>query len=298
MNPQKTDKRLAALYESEQDVMRQQAGALNTMHRLAGDVRSYERGGRQHWQLTRQETVNRTRVLALTTAAVLSSRKQEAKEALVVWADTSISLSMIRQEQADLDAVYRQDPWPRYFLVTSSDGHVHRGMSCSTCQDTTEYRWLPELSGCAEGAMIEEFGERACTVCFPAAPANPSFYGPGLRDREALAARAAEKATREAARLLKNLTPDEQFRDAHGDRITTVAACKKALRDEVEFRDYYGGGRHPLHEASVLAAEKAASVLLARGITQAEISKIIANAVKRNRKYAGARLDEDGNANL
>ena len=69
-------------------------------------------------------------------------------------------------------------------------------MGCSTCFPTTEYAWLVELADCDEDAMIVDYGEKACTVCFPGAPANPHFNGPGRRDREALAARQAEKDAR------------------------------------------------------------------------------------------------------
>ena len=97
--------------------------------------------------------------------------------------------------------------------------------------------------------MIAEFGEKACTVCFPAAPANPHFNGPGRRDREALAARQAEKDARQAAKDAKRLAADEVFRSPAtlNDRVETVAACKEVLRYEVELRDYYGKGEHPSH---------------------------------------------------
>jgi hypothetical protein len=202
----------------------------------------------------------------------------------------------VHREIGILDMLHSVHRWNRYFLVTSSDGHVHRGMNCATCFATTEYGWLPELADCDEDAMIAEFGEKACTVCFPDAPANPAFHAPGSRDREAIEARAAEKAQREAAKFAKRLREDEQFRDHQNDRVETVARCKEILRNEVELRDYYGQGEHPWHEASITAAGQAKIVLLAReaaapgtGASQEEIDKIIANAVKGNRKN-GARI--------
>jgi len=60
--------------------------------------------------------------------------------------------------------------WSRFFLVTSSAGHVHRSMACSTCRPTTTYGWLPELSGKDEAAAVAELGPNLCTVCFPSAP--------------------------------------------------------------------------------------------------------------------------------
>ena len=45
-------------------------------------------------------------------------------------------------EEAKLQEAYTG--WSRFFLVTSSTGHVHSSTSCSTCRPTTTYGWLPE----------------------------------------------------------------------------------------------------------------------------------------------------------
>lgn len=68
-----------------------------------------------------------------------------------------------------------------------------------------------------------------------------------------------------------------------------MARCKELLREEVEMRDYYGRGEHPSHPALVTAAGTAKEILLGRGVAQAEIDRIIDNAVKRNRRD-GARI--------
>ena len=60
--------------------------------------------------------------------------------------------------------------WSRFFLVTSSPGHVHSSMYCSTCRPTTTYGWLPELSGKDEPEAVAELGPTLCSVCFPSAP--------------------------------------------------------------------------------------------------------------------------------
>jgi hypothetical protein len=137
---------------------------------------------------------------------------------------------------------------------------------------------------------------RPCAAC-ASRPRRPSYcQKQGDVER---AARNAARALREAARYAKRLLPGEVFRvhdRISGERIETVAACKEVLRREVELRDYYGRGVHPSHAAYAKAAELAKRVLLARqertpsaGATQAEIDKITANAIKRNRKD-GARI--------
>ena len=60
--------------------------------------------------------------------------------------------------------------WSRFFLVTSSKGHIHASMNCSTCNWKTTFGWLPDVSGLDEEAAVEAHGALLCTVCFPSAP--------------------------------------------------------------------------------------------------------------------------------
>lgn len=66
----------------------------------------------------------------------------------------------------------RRGGWPRAFLVSNGNGHVHESMSCSTCFPTTEYSWMTDYSGSSEEEIVEAAGERACTVCYPTAPVS------------------------------------------------------------------------------------------------------------------------------
>jgi hypothetical protein len=68
----------------------------------------------------------------------------------------------------ELNALYTG--WSRFFLVTSSVGHIHSSMCCSTCRPTTTYGWLPSLSGKSEEEAVEAHGPALCSVCFPSAP--------------------------------------------------------------------------------------------------------------------------------
>jgi hypothetical protein len=108
-------------------------------------------------------------------------------------AEAAARLAEVRAEVSTLDDEFRaRGGWLRYFLVTNGNGHVHREMDCRTCYPTTEYAWLPALSDCDEGQMVEQYGEMACTVCFPEAPAHPAFQR-SLEERKA--AEAAKAAT-------------------------------------------------------------------------------------------------------
>ena len=79
-------------------------------------------------------------------------------------------LAKSHADAAPLEEIYRKEQWSRFFLVTNTNGHVHKAMRCSSFRMTTNIVWLPELSGKSANEMVSEFGEKACTICFPEAP--------------------------------------------------------------------------------------------------------------------------------
>ena len=306
--PREVDTRLAELYALEERARSQRDSAMQRLHREAGDMRARDPQGKTCWQLTDREALE----LAQTRSADPESPfRHGAGRALTEWSAIVAELVVIREEQRELDAIYLARLWNRYFLVTNGNGHVHREMTCRTCFPTTQYAWLPELSGCDEAEMITEFGEKACTVCFPDAPANPAFHAPGRRDREVIEARQAEKLVRQAVKDAKRLAADEVFRTTDGrNRIETVAACKelvrKPLHTTAELAHYrrmdpatapgwseesltrVTGNIERMLASQLLDAAQAARVLMAReerheghGATSAEIGRMIDSATKR-----------------
>jgi len=77
-------------------------------------------------------------------------------------------IAELEPQIAALEARYTG--WSRFFLVTSSAGHIHSSMHCHTCRPTTRYGWLPELSGKDADTAVAELGPTLCTVCYPDAP--------------------------------------------------------------------------------------------------------------------------------
>ncbi len=133
----------------------------------------------------------------------------------------------IDEEIAELAACYRDYYWNRAFLVKASNGHVHKSQDCSTCFPTTEFAWLPQLSGADETEIVEAAGETACTVCYPSAPAEvlnrPTTIvtADKIAKEAAKAEREAKRIEREAKRLAKAATksgeplivPDDYWAD-------------------------------------------------------------------------------------
>lgn len=96
---------------------------------------------------------------------------RNAERALSGLAEHRAEVRRLRAEMETLEEVYTAEGgWSRFFVVTSSAGHIHSSMSCSTCRPTTTYGWLPQLSGRTEAEAVEAHGPALCSVCFPSAP--------------------------------------------------------------------------------------------------------------------------------
>jgi len=72
--------------------------------------------------------------------------------------------------------------WNRFFLVVTSNGHVHKNMDCNTCYPTTGFAPLPGLAGATEAEAVALVGPALCTVCFPLAPTDTT----GVKITEAM----------------------------------------------------------------------------------------------------------------
>jgi hypothetical protein len=291
--PREIDEAEAALYEKLARVDAQRDSARDRLYYIAGYRPEYTRTG-HYWKRTLGELmedidglVARGNKLNLSYGVTPSLARKAFDEVLTEQARVLVEIER-------LEAIYRANPWTRYFPCLNADGHIHSSLNCPTCRPTTPMGWTPQLSGKPAEDAVAELGPVLCTVCFPEAPVEWKREPSELRAGQ----RAAEKAEREAKKARKNLLPGEVItvNDRFADRITTVAAAKDALRKEVEFRDYFGHGPHVSYPAWAEAAVAAKAVLLAReereegtGATQAEIDRIITNAVKRNRAE-GARI--------
>ena len=206
--------------------------------------------------------------------------------------DTYIQkLNALRAEARPFEVEFdNRGGWLRYFLVKNANGHVHREMHCSTCFPTTQYAWLPSLSDCDEDAMIEEWGELACTVCFPSAPANPNYNRPSRRDREAREAAAAEKAARQAAKDAKAIYgPDGgPLRVYNGRMLTrrdgTLVPDYEDYKTKVAARNALSGAVKDLAWQEERATREIQQLVPALEAVGIDTAKVIANALKTAQK--------------
>jgi hypothetical protein len=171
--PEQIDTRLAALTKAVARSYQEIDQQLDMARRAFGEtpMRDTSRTRKTRvWRTTNEQTRERLVVRAKDADPDTTwSMYNEAKilETLVTAEQATIEANT---EIAELEAEYGRRQWSRFFIVTSSDGHIHRSRSCSTCRETTEYGWLPQLSGRTEADAVEAHGPLLCTVCYPSAP--------------------------------------------------------------------------------------------------------------------------------
>jgi hypothetical protein len=227
--PSEIDTVLADLYDKAWALGMECSRRVDAVFYEAGAKRVSRSARHRDWNMTLDEAT-----------AVVEARASEGNEksweragaqhVLDALADARKASAANRDEQAPLHAEFtRRGGWTRAFLVvTQGTGHVHSSMHCSTCFDTTQFAWLPELSGSDETAIVAAAGQDACTVCYPSAPvdtAGPrSIYSKGERKTaEERATWQAELAEKRAVREAKAIydVDGSTLRDGHGFEIKT-----------------------------------------------------------------------------
>jgi hypothetical protein len=102
------------------------------------------------------------------------ARRQETT--VQQWHDeAAVKVAAIRAKIAPLDDLYAQHNWSRFFIVTSSSGHIHRTMHCHSCnkgRNFTSFALMPSLSGSSTDAAVARLGSALCSHCFPEAPTD------------------------------------------------------------------------------------------------------------------------------
>lgn len=173
-----TDTALSDLYVEQYRLTARLGAIISDLHRHAGHHHQFVSRNRGVWVKARNDM---TRVGAF--EAVTGAQAKVANPNTMPWETTSATSSLaahaevlqaIDANQAnitELNKVWAENGrWSRFFLVTSSAGHIHSSMDCSTCRATTEFAWLPTVSGLTEVEAVAEHGPTLCSVCFPSAP--------------------------------------------------------------------------------------------------------------------------------
>lgn len=175
--PRDVDRALWMLAQAEAKARQAEATAVRSVYHAAGAREVAARRGRgrgkfTYWTLdgervTLGAALDRAKLVA-TGAGYYEPR--QAAAALERYSAAVTEIEQLHEQAKPLNAEWERRRWSRFFLVTSSDGHIHSSMECSTCHPTTAYAWLPDVSGKTEAEAVAEHGPLLCSVCFPTAP--------------------------------------------------------------------------------------------------------------------------------
>ncbi|MGW0626168.1 hypothetical protein [Streptomyces sp. NPDC002758] len=130
----------------------------------------------------------------------------------------------------------RRGGWNRVFLAKSYGGHAHNGQECSTCHNgeyRTQFAWLVRYSGQDEDTIVADAGERACTTCYPSAPADAKgtkmFTEDEVEAQQAREEREAERARKAQEAADKSITTPEGG-DLYADQDNSSYNKIKSIR--------------------------------------------------------------------
>jgi hypothetical protein len=255
MTPPEVDDLFSAAWDRRYGLVMSTFDIWDDLHYAVNDRRT----GRRSWRLSHAEAKAKVdQSMGSLGSAVRVLAKLHTAQGRIAELDNTILAKL----NTEFD---RRGGWTRAYLVT--DGHVHRSMHCSTCnngESPTRFFWMIDYSGKTEDEIIEAAGERACTICYPDAPVarrdreipKSVMLTPEevkrARLREEEAARREEKKAKAAlgaitrpdgTRLCRRIDKDGVQR---GDLIKTLRTARTELKRECWQQHGWGdeGGWH------------------------------------------------------
>jgi hypothetical protein len=179
---QEVDTKLAALWDQASAASFHEGREIESLHWMLGEKRNWKT-----WPTTpaQVEAAARAKLAEALDAPigfpwsmettngskiVLAHKGQALQRALAAIDAARVDHAAAREAAKPFEAEYEAERWPRFFLVVNHGGHVHRSMHCQTTFPTTQWAWLPSLSGLDEAAAVADQGPRLCSVCYPSAP--------------------------------------------------------------------------------------------------------------------------------
>lgn len=226
------DTRIAELLKQQARIQSQQQSLAITIRHAARQTSTYDRKTGTAWSGTLAEAIDAVQ-------ARIAAGETWYNHTLDDYDAEARKLAEVNASLLTLNELYAKHRWSRFYLVLNNNGHIHRDTSCSTCFATTEYGWLPQLSGLTEADAVADQGEILCSICFPSAPVAWTC-GESKAKVEARQSRDAQRAAARAKKAAKALF--ENNVDAYlsvGERypefIGTIAAAKSFLTNHFDW---------------------------------------------------------------
>lgn len=140
---------------------------LDTLHRIAGHRKAW---GQKYYKESGDQAIETVKARL---EGMFYYAKEQAQRALSELDRIEMVTNILADQVTPMEAEYRaRGRWTRFYLVTSSAGHIHSNTACSH-QGRTTYGWLPQYSGMGEAEALNKLGSAGnilCTKCFPNAP--------------------------------------------------------------------------------------------------------------------------------
>lgn len=176
MSPRDVDGEIAELWTGIIKADQRRERAIGAVRRGLGQFRDSTLGHRwtrmdhEGWPTSVEDAVTELRA-QMDAGEVPLRLRDSARQGLPAYDDSTAELNAGMAAVGEREAERGHRPWSRFFVVTSSSGgHIHSSQGCSTCRPTTQFGWMPELSGQDEAQAVAANGAILCTVCYPSAP--------------------------------------------------------------------------------------------------------------------------------
>lgn len=187
-------------------------------------------------------------------------RLEEKKLALEIEAQKILDEAKPLEKEFD-----RRGGWTRAFLVDNTNGHVHKNRHCSTTYPTTRFTWLPDYSGKPEKKIVEDAGEKACTVCYPSAPVDVLNRPSKMEAPEKKALR-IEREKAKAIKEAKNIyNPDGsalKLTGPYGDTIKSTRTAEISAVDALVTLKEFETRKHSVNPDSFTRYQNDYNILL------------------------------------
>jgi hypothetical protein len=167
--PVTVDTALAKLHGQKAQVAIRRTRASDSIHYALGEHKAFISHRISDWPTSASAAATALQA-KLDAGGVPSYHAEHVRSSLSGWRLAGVELAAIGAQIKPLNDEFARTRWSRFFLVTNAGGHVHSSMGCPTCHPTTDFVWLPALSGLTEADAVAAQGPRLCTVCFPSAP--------------------------------------------------------------------------------------------------------------------------------
>lgn len=171
IDPIEHDTKTAELHEQAAKIEAALRSHRDRMHGMAGDRKSYV-GRDLRWKMTAAQVWDQLRALMNVHGDTFDVRYGlKPSEALAREQEKVAALAGVMGQIGEMEKVYREHRWTRYFPCLNADGHIHSSYrACPSVRFDTAMAWYPQLSGKTVEDAVAELGPTLCSICFALAP--------------------------------------------------------------------------------------------------------------------------------